>query len=132
MKNLQDYVLVLEQQSEDAHNLKLLLEPFRCPLVIASSAEQVMARLNHSTPYLVILIGNHHDWPATLVARLRQRADAVGSTIVALTDYHAPNWPSQEETRLFDGFLVKPLDEDVLASLIQAARAKQSFWATPY
>ncbi|MGF1498895.1 MAG: two-component system response regulator, partial [Elainellaceae cyanobacterium] len=131
MKNFQDYVLVLEQQSEDAHSLKLLLEPLRCPLVIASSPEQAIARLNHSTPYLVILIGNHQSWPPALVAQLRQAADAVGSTIVALTDYHAPNWPSQEENRLFDGFLVKPLDEEVLTSLIQAARARHAFWAMP-
>ncbi|NJK84184.1 MAG: response regulator transcription factor [Saprospiraceae bacterium] len=127
MKLSQSYVLVLAQQSDDLQMLEALLVPLRCPVVVANSVEEVMAEVSQAPPYLVILAGNRQNWSHTLIARLRNHANTSTVTIVALTDVHAPSWQHQEDNPGLDGFLVKPLSIDVLASLVQSAWARQTY-----
>lgn len=125
MQLLKNYVLVLHQQAEDSPVLETLLERLRCSTFIAHSADQMIAKASQEPPYLVILAGNDQTWSYGLVNKLRGVANACGVTIVALTDCHAPSWLYQEENPGIDGFLVKPLSNDVLTSLIQSAWARQ-------
>lgn len=124
MKTTHDYVLVLDQKPDDLQSVDALLQVLQCPTLVANSAEQVMARANHDVPYLMILVGNHRNWSAQLVNDLRHASDAVGGTILSLTDVYAPAWANFEDNPGFDGFLVQPLSQDILVSLIQAAWAK--------
>ncbi|MEM7773075.1 MAG: hypothetical protein AAF327_21530 [Cyanobacteria bacterium P01_A01_bin.37] len=120
-----DYVLVLDQHSEDVQAVEPLLRALHCPAIIANSPDQVADRVSNGFPYLLILVGNHHDWPTTLLNELRNIADTFGSTILSLADNHAPSWMHQEENPGFDGFLVQPLTSEVLGSLVQSAWVKQ-------
>jgi AmiR/NasT family two-component response regulator len=61
------------------------------------------------------------------VNQFRSLADTCGITIVALTDVHAPSWLRQEENPGLDGFLVKPLNRDILSSLVQSAWIRQAY-----
>lgn len=124
MKSTHDYVLVLDQEPNELQSVDLLLGVLQCPTIVVESADQVLAQTHQGIPYLIIVVGNHHQWSAQLLNDLRRTADAVGGTILSLTDVHAPMWEQQEENPGFDGFLVKPLSRDVLASMIQAAWAK--------
>ncbi|NJO42923.1 MAG: response regulator [Cyanobacteria bacterium CRU_2_1] len=101
-------------------------------MVVASSADQAMAKAKQSPPSLIILSGNQQDWSQTLISRLRTIANHSGGImIVALTDSHAPSWLRQEENPGLDGFLVKPLNGDVLTSLVQSAWARQTYMPYP-
>ncbi|MEM9215482.1 MAG: hypothetical protein AAGD25_14200 [Cyanobacteria bacterium P01_F01_bin.150] len=122
-----DYVLVLEQKpSQDSCLLSMLLDIWRSPLVVASSTTQVLDRMRYLSPSLVILIGNHESWPNQFSYQLRQEANVLGCTILALTDAASPSWPKQEDGSIFDGFLVKPLSSDVLTSVLETAQARRS------
>lgn len=127
MEQLQNYILILDQGSDDLQLIESLLGHLRCPLVVASSLEQAMARASQTPPYLLILIGNQQDWSKPLVHQFRGLADTCGITIVALTDVHAPSWLRQEDNPGLDGFLVKPLNRDILTSLIQSAWIRQNY-----
>lgn len=137
MKLSQSYVLVLDpqfgnlqtndSQVGDLQILESLLMPLRCSIEVADSVEQAMVRVSQAPPYLVILLGNRQNWSRTLVNKLRDHTRASSVTIVALTDVHAPSWQHQEENPGLDGFLVKPLSVDVLASLVQSAWARQAY-----
>lgn len=124
MKSTHDYVLVLDREPNDMQSVDLLLGFLQCPTIVADSADQVVARASQGMPYLIILVGNHHQWSAQLMNDLRCAADAVGGTILSLTDVHSPMWTDYEENPGFDGFLVRPLNHDVLLSLVQSAWAK--------
>lgn len=85
-----------------------------------------MRKAQQIPPYLVILAGNSYHCSHNLVHRFRSLNDRRSMTIVALTDFHAPSWLRQEENPGIDGFLVKPIDQDVLKSLLQSAWARQN------
>lgn len=126
MKLPQNCVLIVGQHSEDLHKLETLLLQLSCMVVRVNSMEQVMVRASQTQPYLVILAGYSQTWSRNLVNQLRN-LDQTGQTmIVALSDRHAPSWFRQEENPGIDGFLVKPLGDDVLMTLVQSARARQS------
>ncbi|WNZ24658.1 response regulator [Leptolyngbya sp. NK1-12] len=127
MEQLQNYILILDQGSDDLQLIESLLGHLRCPLVVASSPEQAMARASQAPPYLLILTGNQNQWPKSLVHQFRILADTSGITIVALTDVHAPSWLRQEDNPGLDGFLVKPLNRDILSSLVQSAWVRQTY-----
>lgn len=124
MKSTHDYVLLLDGEPDDLQSVDMLLGILQCPTIVAESADQVVARASRGIPYLIILVGNHHQWSTQLLNDLRYASDAVGGTILSLTDTHSPMWTNREDNLGFDGFLVKPLNRDVLISLIQAAWAK--------
>lgn len=126
MEGLENYVLVLGKESEDLNALESSLNCLRCSVEIANSEDQAVAKASKTLPYLVILDGDRQDWSARLVRELRQRASICGTTIVALTNSNAPRWLHQEDNPGVDGFLVKPINGDVLCSLVQSAQAKQS------
>jgi DNA-binding NarL/FixJ family response regulator len=132
MKSSQSYVLVLGQPSDDLQMLEALLEHLSCPMVFASSADQVVAKASQAAPYLVILAGDGQNWSQAVVNDLRSVANTYKTTIVALTDCHAPNWMHQEENPGVDGFFVKPLSRDVLTSLVQSAWARQAYCSASY
>lgn len=125
MKATHDYVLVLDQHPDDIQAVETLLQVLHCPAVVIDSAEQVVDRVNEDFPYLMILVGNHQRWPKTFLNELRDIADTFGGTILALTDNYVPSWIRQDENPGFDGFLVQPLNSDVLVSLVQSAWIKQ-------
>jgi CheY-like chemotaxis protein len=120
-----NYVLVLEQNSDDLHRLEALFQRLSCSIVVTNSAEQAVARASQAPPYLIILSGS--TWSTPLIHRFRDIADACDSPILALTDSHAPSWQRQEDNPGFDGFLVKPLHGDVLAGLVQSALARKNY-----
>jgi AmiR/NasT family two-component response regulator len=126
MKLTQSYVLVLDQGSDYLQGLECLITDLRCPLVVAHSAAQAIDRVTQTPPYLIILAGNQRNWSKKLVNEFRQRANTAKTTIVALTDSHDPSWLHQEENPGLDGFLVKPLNGDVLTSVVQSAWMRQS------
>lgn len=126
MKLPQSCVLVLEQQPDDLLLLKTLLEGLRCPMLVAASPDQVMDRACQSHPCLVILSGNYQDWSPTLIHQLRSIKNLDRVTIVALTDPNSPRWLRHEEHPGLDGFLVKPLNLEVVMSLVQSAWARQT------
>lgn len=128
MKALQSrYVLVLDSLSEDTERLQVLLTHLRCACVVMNSAEQLMDVAIQAVPYLVLVGGDERIWSPTLVAQLRQIKGVCHSTILALTDHHAPSWLLQEENPGFDGFLVKPLSGDVLSSVIESAKVRHNY-----
>ncbi|GAB4432411.1 MAG: hypothetical protein D6742_12025 [Cyanobacteria bacterium J069] len=126
LKVSQSYVLVLDKPSDELRRLESQLVRLQCPVVITNSASQMMLRVSQSPPSLVILVGVDRRWSEVLLKQLRTVTNARHTTIVTLTDRHAPSWLHQEENPGFDGFLVKPLTGDVLVSLVQSALARQS------
>ncbi|WP_008316315.1 hypothetical protein [Leptolyngbya sp. PCC 6406] len=122
-----NYVLIIDEQYQWLTQTDLPLTSVRCPVYVASSSEQAIAQAQQAPPCLVILVGDDQNWVKAQVHTLRQVTQATEATILALTDSTHPNWEPQEETPDLDGFLVKPLTDDVLTSLIQSALVKQSY-----
>jgi AmiR/NasT family two-component response regulator len=127
MKQLQNYILILDEGSEDLQIIESLIGHLRCPMVVAGSIEQAMVNVRQTPPCLLILMGNQQDWSKPLMRQFRTLADSCGITIVALTDVHAPSWLRQEDNPGVDGFLVKPLNRDILSSLLQSAWVRQTY-----
>lgn len=127
LHNSPNYVLVLEQNSDDLQRLESLFHRLSCSRVVTNSADQAVAVASQIPPYLIILSGSQNTWSEALIHQFRHIADACDSTILALTDSHAPSWQRQEDNPGFDGFLVKPLHGDVLVSLLQSALARKSY-----
>lgn len=126
MKSLQSYVLVLSQDFDSLQGLEFLLTQLRYTWVAVHSTAQAIAKMSQASPYLIILAGNQPSW-SNPVHELRRRSDVRKTTIVALTDSYAPSWLYQEENPGLDGFLVKPLNRDVLTSVVQSAWARQTY-----
>lgn len=120
------HVLVVGHPSEDLQPLLGILNRLCCSTDVAMSVEQVMLKVKQRLPHLVILSDNHQDAPEGLIRDLRSSANTRCSTIVALTDCHDPSWVPLEDVPGIDGFLVKPLNIDVLTSLVQSAWARQT------
>ncbi|MBD2257293.1 response regulator [Pseudanabaena sp. FACHB-2040] len=126
MSKTHRYILVLDTQRQESSGVHSLLTQLHCPVFIAGTAEQALAKVHQVPPYLVILIGDGQNWSQPLVEQLRQGASTANMTIVALTDSTSPRWGQQDENPGLDGFLVKPLSGEVLTSLVESALAKQS------
>lgn len=120
------HVLVLGQPSDDLQRLVSVLAHLRCSTEVADSPAQMMVKAQRAPAHLVILSGFQHHWSTTLVQDLRNLANTRQATIVVLTDCHSPSWRPLEDTPGLDGFLVKPLSNDVLTSLVQSAWARQA------
>lgn len=120
------HVLVIGHPSEDLQRLLGILSRLCCSTDVAMSVEQVMLKVKQRFPHLVILSDDHHDISEDVVRALRNLTHARCSTIVALTDCHAPSWIPLEDVPGIDGFLVKPLNTDVLTSLVQSAWARHT------
>ncbi len=127
MKQTQRYVLVLGQDPRTLQMLGSLLNQLKYPMVVADSLDQAMLRASQAPPLMIILSG-HQNWTQTLIKKLRNVANSSNKiTIVALTEFHSPSWLHQDENPGVDGFLVKPLESDVLFSLLQSAWARQTY-----
>lgn len=122
-----NYVLILDEEYRWLPQSDLPLTVVRCPIYVASSPAQAIAQAQAVPPCLVILVGNDQNWVKTQVHTLRQATQATQATIVALTESAYPTWEPAEESPDVDGFLVKPLTDDVLTSLVQSALAQQSY-----
>ncbi len=127
MKFAQDYVLVLDERQRWLEKSDLPLISERCVFVVASSAEHAVEQARQAAPCLVILVGEDRTWFKDQVHALRHSTTTSAMTIVALTESSSPNWQLEKDTLDLDGFLVKPLTDDVLTSLVQSAIIKQSY-----
>ena len=123
-------VLILGGEPEDWQLLESLQCQLQCAVAIAQSEDHAMSWVKQTMPCLVILAGSYLDWSSSFVENLRCTAPHRKMTIVALTDFQAPSWLYQEENPGFDGFLVKPLSQDIMLSLVQSARARQQAYST--
>ncbi len=83
-----------------------------------------MARIEQSTPYLVILSGSRQNWSPDLVHVLREQTCSTGVTIVALAEFGDFDESPTEAHPDLDGFFVKPLSDDVLTSVLESALVK--------
>lgn len=127
MSTSHGYVLLLGCGSEEPHPVHALLRQHHCPVFVACSADQAVARIEQSSPYLMILSGSRQNWSPTLVHHLRQRVRPTGVTIVALTEQvDLGQLPTDEHPDL-DGIFVKPVSDDVLTSLLESALLKLDF-----
>lgn len=127
MKLSQDYVLVLDEQQRWLRQSDLPLVSDHCAFIFASSAEHAVEQARQVEPCLVILVGEDHAWFQHQVHALRHSIHSPSMTIVALTESSSPNWQPEKDVLELDGFLVKPLTNDVLTSLVQSAIVKQSY-----
>ncbi len=118
------YILFLRQHHGTDPMVQSLSNQIEGSLFVAHSVDQAVARIEQSIPYLVILSGTHQNWSQAFVNRLRETVKPLGTTIVALTQSHEPNWQLQEEHPGIDGFLVEPISNDVLNLLVESAVAK--------
>ena len=124
MKSSNRYILLLDQRCGADLAVQSLSNQVEGSVFIARSTAQAVARIEESIPYLVILSGTHQNWSQAFVNRLRETVKPLGTTIVALTRFHEPNWSFQEEHPGIDGFLVEPISKDVLHLLVESAVAK--------
>jgi AmiR/NasT family two-component response regulator len=127
MKLPQDYVLILDEQQKTAQKADLPHISDKYSFVVASSAEHAVEAAQKVHPCLVILVGQDRHWFENQVRVLRHSSTTPSMTIVALTDSTAPHWSASQEALELDGFLVKPLTDDILVSLVQSAIIKQSY-----
>lgn len=127
MKFSQDYVLVLDERQQQLATPDFSAVSRHCSFIVAVSPEHAVEQARQVTPCLVILVGEDHAWFKHQVNALRHSADEEAITIVALTDSTSPSWESEENLLDLDGFLVEPLTEDVLTSLVESAIVKHSY-----
>ena len=123
MASQASYVLLLAPHTEELHGLEALLAQMHCTVKIAHSADQAIANVSQEPPYLVILQENL--WVEAFINQMRSLADGDRMTLVVITERHSPSWLYQEQNPGIDGFLVKPLSQDILFSLIHSASARQ-------
>ena len=124
MHSSSSYILMLGQHYGTDTMFQTLANNVGGKVFIAHSADQAVARIEESIPYLVILSGAYKNWSPAFVDRLREIVNPLGTTIVALTQSHEPSWSPQEEHPGIDGFLVEPLSQEVLDLLVESAVAK--------
>ncbi|MDB9526191.1 hypothetical protein PN498_09355 [Oscillatoria sp. CS-180] len=127
MKPSQDYVLVLDEQQRQMRSPELPDISSQYPFIVVSSVEHAVEQTRQAIPCLVILVGENHAWFENQVKALRHSSQSPSMTIVALTDSASPRWNASEKALQLDGFLVKPLTDDILVSLVQSAIVKQSY-----
>lgn len=127
MKLPQDYVLVLDEQKRHPHKPELLRLSGDYTFVTATSAEHAIEQAQQIHPCLVILIGENQSWFENQVRVLRQADQTPAMTIVALTESASPRWQNSDPGLDLDGFLVQPLTDDILVSLVQSAVVKKSY-----
>lgn len=127
MKFPHDYVLVLDEQHRQVSTPGLSPLSDQYPFVIVSSVEHAVKQAREVSPCLVILVGEDRNWFEHQVRALRHSSQAPSMTIVALTESASSTWQDSKEDLQLDGFLVKPLTDDILASLVQSAIVKQSY-----
>lgn len=121
------YILILDPGRRHCQDNHCFDDQFNCPVYIAASPEQALAQAATAPPCLVILMGDDQQyWTQALIDQLRQTRQTPRMTIVALTNSTSPRWDYQENTPGIDGFLVKPLSNDVLNTLVESAFAKQT------
>ncbi|MGA7934206.1 MAG: hypothetical protein WCA35_11715 [Kovacikia sp.] len=125
MQLASDYILLLAKRPYKVRMLASLLRRSSYTVTIASTEDQAIRHTAHHPPFLIVLAGNHGNWSQPLLHELRTRANIHNITLVALTDFHAPSWIHQEENPGFDGFLVTPISNEILLSLVQSAHTRQ-------
>jgi DNA-binding NarL/FixJ family response regulator len=124
----QEYLLVLGQTDQSSNGLQSVLSDLgpASKIAVANSIDQAMTWINQHPPYLLIVTGEHHGWFSQLVQQCRHRMGNYPITIVALTHQDAPTWIKHEKNPGFDGFLVEPINGEILQSLIQWAQIRQA------
>jgi DNA-binding response OmpR family regulator len=95
-------------------------------IAVANSVDQAIAWIDQQPPYLLILAGEQPSWSSRLVQHCRSLVNQQWITLLALTQFDTPTWMTHEANPGFDGFLVQPLNIDVLVPLIQAAQLRRA------
>jgi DNA-binding response OmpR family regulator len=126
MTSFKDYVLILDEQQPSSHS-DLFFGRDCFSVFVASSFDQAVEKIKQVTPCLVILAGDDRNWVKAQVHTLRKSTQTHQPTILALTESASPNWEPQEAMPDLDGFLVKPLSQEVLTSLMQSALIKRKY-----
>jgi len=126
----QDYVLVLDERQRCPQRSELSHLSLNYTFVVAKSAEHAVEQAQQMHPCLVILVGENQSWFENQVKVLRQTHQTPNMTIVALTESGSPRWQNSDESLDLDGFLVQPLTDDILVSLVQSAAIKKSYQHT--
>ena len=130
MKLSQDYVLVLDEQERHPPRPALFNLCEHCAFVMVTSVEHAVEQAQQKNPCLVILVGEDQSCLERQVRVLRQANQTPSMTIVALTESASPRWHRTNPQLDLDGFLVQPLTDDILVSLVQSAVIKQSYRQT--
>lgn len=125
MDSTTGYILLLAKHPRQVRILLSLLGCLSFMVEVACSEDQAILQASENPPFLVILAGDHGHWSQNLLGQLRKYAHTHHTLLVALTDFHAPSWIYQEENPGFDGFLVNPISQEVLLSLVQAAHTRR-------
>ena len=120
-----DSILLLTKQPSKIHILIALLRNSKFSVLIATSETHAAQQVIQFQPFLIILAGAHQAWSRDSLNELRNQANSHHTTLVALSDFHAPNWVHQDENPCFDGFLVNPISHEILLSLVQSAHTRQ-------
>jgi len=133
MNQAHGYVLILDPNERSHPDGSGVYAQLNRPVYVAVSLDQAVAQAETNPPCLVILMGSddHPHWTQPLVRRLRQVNRTLHTTIVALTDSGSPHWDHQEDSPGVDGFLVRPLSDDVLRTLVESAFVKHQYQHPP-
>ena len=120
-------VLVIDLQLDDLLVLQTLLRQLHYPSVVACTAHQALRYAQYLSPSLMILANQTPQWTESYLQRLRTITGHQHATLLLLGDQHDPHWLPMEDNPGLDGFLVKPLSYDVLASVMESTLAKQVY-----
>jgi DNA-binding NarL/FixJ family response regulator len=126
MGSLYGSILLLTKHPRQIRVIASLLRRLRYSVTVACTEDQAIAQTATYPPFLVIVTGNHQDWSENFLLKLRSHPKMLSMTLIALADFHAPNWVYQEENPGFDGFLVSPISSEVLFFLVQSAYMRQN------
>lgn len=114
-----------------------IAKALRCPVFIAETFEEAIAKATTDHPYLILLSGNSRQtWSPQLIRQLRQSVEPSGVMIVALTPSSDLNWHLKSEiteiTEItdIDGCFIEPMSFDVLSALNESAIAQKKYLQT--
>lgn len=126
MKLPQRYILLMGKDSEVLRGLEVGLQKLECTVTIAPSLEQAIAKVSDSPPDLVLAAGTPQHYTSSSLSQLRDGDRHCPILIFAVS--HSPSYqPLTYNDPHFDGYLVNPVSEEVLNSLLQSAQAHQSW-----
>lgn len=128
-----DCILVLEQQTDDLQQFEPVAEMLSCRLLVTHSTTDFLTQVAQRHPYLMLLVGPCQGWPTDFSNAVKQLVGQFGGTVVALTedtDEEASDAFLQQKDAMVDGCLVKPLNEEVLLSIMHAAQARRGLGVT--
>ena len=115
-------VLVVEDNPNVARMATVLLELYCLDVKTLSRGHLVVDTARSFRPHFILLDIGLPDIDGFQVAELlRQNTELDSTVIIAVSAYSPDMYPGKTETSNFDHYLVKPVDFDVLVSLLRSA-----------